>query len=289
MKNCKIIAILISCAILVICVVVLKNNYLNKNLKTKETVDATDTNIIQSNDIQESMSIIESESEKEIEEDNIADKSDSESEVLEKQVQEKDDEQNVYKNVNKDKNIVYDVGSYGDQIETYDSIEKLATQSEHIIRGKVVGVSSDFHEIGTIYTRYDVMIDEVYVGGKKSGDVITISMPGGIVPLKEYAQEAESFSIKEWENVTKEDLETGYIQSISDDEPLPEIGEECIYFLKKITQYEPDKIYMTLGNYQGRFFIENSAISRNLPKNQEDAITVKNLDEFVGILAELVK
>ena len=146
--------------------------------------------------------------------------------------------------------------------------------------GEVQKIYSDFNKMGNIFTRYFVTIKEIYKGDLSVSETIEISMPGGVVPLKEYSENTESYVKKDWEDIDEANYETGYIEEICDEEPLPKVKEKCILFLKKIKEYEPETIYMAIGNYQGRFVVEENRINRLLPKGEKDTFNVDTLEKL---------
>ena len=186
-------------------------------------------------------------------------------------------------------NIVYEVDSHADQLYNYETLEELVAGSEYIVSGNICDISFGYTPEGAIYSRYQFEIKESLYGELNKGDVITVSEPGGIVPVKEYAENAKSFVVKDWESLAKEDYENGYICSYCDGEPIPEVGEECYLFLWKVTAYEPDIIYAAIGNYQGKINIKNDEASRYLPKDSKGKRTFTNSNSLKSQIKKLIK
>jgi len=199
---------------------------------------------------------------------------------------EKEDSQHIVMagGADEEMNIVHSIkgGVKSDDIYGYDTFEELTDNSEEIVKGTVIDRQSSCSDLGVITTRFHVVVEKTYKGKLGEGDVVTVSVPGGIIPLKEYLEKCvteKDFEEESAAEYSKEDLETGYVESTVYGEPVVKEGENGIFFMWR-TDYKDDVVYAVSGVCRGRFIIDGNKIKRYLPKGEEEKIKVNDVNEF---------
>lgn len=107
------------------------------------------------------------------------------------------------------------------------SIETQTSLSEVIVRGEIVNIYYTSHD-SSPFTQMDVRITEPIAGSYTQGDIISVYTYGG------YISYADRFSQSEiddfFSNMTDEQLENTLLLHTMEGVPLPEVGEEYVFF-----------------------------------------------------------
>ncbi|MGI6005056.1 MAG: hypothetical protein ACOX88_06555 [Christensenellales bacterium] len=130
-------------------------------------------------------------------------------------------------------NLVTEVGGDADILWPND-LKVLFKESKYIVKGVVKQVEYTHYE-GNAWIKTDVAVTEAYKGGLKEGDLISIYVIGGYIPLTEhirYFDNAFRFS-----DMTKSEINKTVFKETLFDEPFPEVGEESIYGLVNNPEY----------------------------------------------------
>lgn len=117
----------------------------------------------------------------------------------------------------------------------YDpSIETQTSLAEVIVRGEIVNIYYTSHD-SSPFTQMDVRITEPIAGGYAQGDIISVYTYGG------YISYADRFSQSEiddfFSNMTEEQLENTLLLHTIEGAPLPEVGEEYVFFADESTVF----------------------------------------------------
>ncbi len=121
-----------------------------------------------------------------------------------------------------------DVDSSMDYLISSD-LTSLSENSTDIIRGTTQKITYTGIQ-GTARTMIDVLVTEVYAGTLKKGDLITICVLGGYIPLREQIDFFdEAFRYEPY--MTAEEIDETIVKETFDGEELPQENEDCLYFL----------------------------------------------------------
>lgn len=162
------------------------------------------------------------------------------------------------------------------------SLDNMIKYSTEVIRGITRNVSFDAIE-GMAWTKIDIEITESLYGDLKEGDLISIYLLGGYIPLSEhikYFNDEFRFS-----DLTKEQINNTMIHSIIENEEHPLLNEENVYFLMKTPEYSPlpDGAYERLCGKYSEFSISENGETLSREKevdNSSKVKTEKNIEEF---------
>ncbi len=162
------------------------------------------------------------------------------------------------------------------------SLDNLIKYSSEVVRGITRTVSFATIE-GMAWTKIDLEITESLSGVLTEGDLISIYMLGGYIPLSEhikYFNDEFRFS-----DLTKEQINNTMIHSIIENEELPLLNEENVYFLMKTPEYSslPDGAYERVCGKYSEFSISENGETLSREKevdNSSKVKTEKNVEEF---------
>lgn len=158
----------------------------------------------------------------------------------------------------------------------YTNIEALATDSDIIVEGQVIGIRYfDYHPDTYYYhtfTESMVKIFKSYNGKVKAGDIVTFIEAGGITT--QYDEIIYSGSLEKdlpgMKKITKKDLEKAKnikVLSLVDHVPVMQPDDHVLIFAKESPWKSDDfpvtgKAYYPIGNYEGKFTIQNNIVQR---------------------------
>jgi len=115
------------------------------------------------------------------------------------------------------------------------SLDTLAKYSTEVIRGitrrvSFVGIN------GLAWTKTDVEITEALKGELQQGDIISIYLLGGYIPLAEYLTYKNESRFTKLSDI---EIENTLLQFVVEKEALPIIDEDLVYFLDMTPAYAP--------------------------------------------------
>ncbi len=152
-----------------------------------------------------------------------------------------------------------------DMYVSYTDINQLVKNADFIVEGKVTDVSYfDFNTATN--TTLSIEVTKSYNSNIKNGQILTFVEPGGITTkaaLINYSGNKFNEPIGETEKNTK-------VQVLIAGAPLTKINENVLLFAKEGTLNAlPQKYYVSIGAFQGKFIINGDSIGRYVPKGME--------------------
>jgi hypothetical protein len=147
----------------------------------------------------------------------------------------------------------------------YFSIDRLARDAAIIVRGKVTDVSY-FDRVldgaNTTYTKVTLDVTESLKGGLAKGRTLTFIEIGGVTTQ---AANSKEFGITPSQSDEKKKVRVLFFGA-----PLPEIGEDIVYFAARGDLGQIHGIgtyYVPVGAFQGAFVVTDGMAARYVPKS----------------------
>ena len=158
-----------------------------------------------------------------------------------------------------EKNIVLEVNTQADWSYIADSIEDLTEYATAgVVSGTVTGVDAKCDDTGTVYSIYDVEVNDCISGEISEGTQIQVVDFGGLISAEEYLE--QQTDPKAAEAFEGEDLENSYVEYSFCGAWVPEEGHEYIWYLTENTTYE--NAYSPVNSYQGIFEVDGDTAER---------------------------
>ncbi|SHI22672.1 hypothetical protein SAMN02745823_03623 [Sporobacter termitidis DSM 10068] len=148
----------------------------------------------------------------------------------------------------------------------YPNAVSLTEDTDSIIVAETIAVHYS-HMQGFAVTYYDVLVEESWKGEIGIGDTLTVMQPSGYVRGDIFSEQRGLWGE---EPLTADQL----VKELVYGEPLPEVGERYILFLTEWNEPELKNIYCTVGEFMGRYVIENGNVSRYKPEDNPDIYNV---------------
>lgn len=161
-----------------------------------------------------------------------------------------------------------------DFAESYSTVDAIARQSDLIVRGTIKSV--EYLDFNTVtYSRVSLRVTKSFSPGSAEGDVITVLEIGGITSQ---AAIIESIDNKFNQTITEGDKESK-VRVLLDGAPLPEIGDDAVYFLADGSLgIVSGEYYDVVGAYHGKFKISDGQAKRFAPEFETSAADDLNTD-----------
>ena len=152
----------------------------------------------------------------------------------------------------------------------YKDIKALKDNSQIVVKGIIVKSHSYMKGPGLV-TEYTLKTSKIYKGNITPGDAVIIISSGGTVPFLEYSKfnGAEKDILEK--KYSKERLEKSNIQLIFNGRPLPQKGEEYIFFASQTDDFSKNEIYRAINALSGHLHIKNGK-AHNFAIGYEESI-----------------
>ena len=157
-----------------------------------------------------------------------------------------------------------------------DDKSQLSETADAIVSGTVKDITVSCDNQGTVYSMYKVEVSEVYKG-KYNDKEIYISDFGGIISAKEYFSKQEDPKMEKYKkNATGKN---DYVKYQPNGAELPDVGDECIWYLEKGEKNEEGySIYTPVCSFEG-VFIKSSKDTyvRTINSGEEEKSDLEDL------------
>ncbi len=147
----------------------------------------------------------------------------------------------------------------------YTNLDQLVRDADVIVEGQVIETS--YFDFNTeTNTKVLLKVTKSYTPNIKEGDILTFVDLGGIT--------TEAAIIRSNNNKFNQPIgeaeENTKVQVLFDGVPLTKVGEHVLYFAAAGTiNMLPEKHYIPLGAFQGKFTISGDSIERYAPKDMQ--------------------
>lgn len=156
-----------------------------------------------------------------------------------------------------EKDIVYTtIIGQAEYIRQYADMRELAEVSDLVIYGEVV--DSHCKAIhGSVYTLEDVKVEQVLQGNIEIGDTVQVIKEFGIVTLEEYINSLDEDTLElqsEWfTKYSEAERKKLYIQFVATEEIESEMGQKCVYFIRKVKNFYDYEGYCRIAGGKGQY------------------------------------
>ncbi len=147
----------------------------------------------------------------------------------------------------------------------YTNLDQLSDKASVIVQGQVTSIN--YFDYNTItYTKELIKVTKSYNSNVKVGDVITFVEPGGITTQAALIRSNDN---KFNQPITEVDENTK-VQVLFGGDPLMKVNENILFFgVEDNLPMIPEKYYVSLGAFQGKFKINGDSIERYVPRGME--------------------
>ena len=155
--------------------------------------------------------------------------------------------------------LVYDISGkeIADTVERYpetaisSTLEDLSEYASLIVSGEIAELYYTSID-GDAWMQMDVLLTSCESGALEAGDRISVYASGGYIPCSEHFD--EDIIDDYYSDVPQDVLESTILQCLNEGAPLPEKGEEYLFFLVPASGSRPDGTYELLTGYSGSMF-----------------------------------
>lgn len=153
----------------------------------------------------------------------------------------------------------YEVVSYGAaMVDNYENIEELTIDSQIVVKGIIESNEYVMYD-GVIFTISELLIHETISTDGQSfnnGDKIKVLQTGGIYEQVDVGADEKEFTTEEDKAAFKEH-EGKKFEFTLEEVPVLKEDTETILFLQQYIGPLGEGLYVSIGDYQGRFIVES--------------------------------